>query len=98
MVFHQGEFLPVLAWRDLQGCKVGSESPMALAILRFRLAMPLDRLGVTLDLGPDIWRKPAKMDPWHSWINAVGRIGGRDLPRMDVDRLLALLRGFRDGR
>jgi chemotaxis signal transduction protein len=98
VVIHQGEFLPVLAWGDLPGCTVGPEPPMALAILRFRLALPLEHLGEAMALGPEVWRKPTKKEPWRSWVDAVGRVGGKDLPRMDLDRLMALLRGFRDPR
>lgn len=98
MVIHQGEFLPVLAWGDLPGCRPEPGPPVALAVLRPRLGMPLDRLLGTLDLEPDAWRDPPDDDPWRTWIDAVGRVGERDLPRVDLDRLVALLRRFRSTR
>lgn len=98
LVIHQGEFLPVLAWGELPGCQAGSEPPMALAVLRLRLGLPLDRLGGTLDLGPEVWRDTPAEDPWLPWIDAVARIGEVDLPRVDLDRLIGLLRQFRDER
>lgn len=97
-MIHQGEFLPVLAWGDLPGCRVGSGPPVALAVLRLRLGMPLDRLAGTLELGPEAWRDPPEDDPWRPWIDAVGRVGDSDLPRVDLDRLIAWLRRFRGGR
>jgi chemotaxis signal transduction protein len=98
LAIHQGEFLPVLAWDELPGCRAGSEPPMALAVLRLRLGLPLDRLGATLDLGPEVWRETPTDDPWLPWVDAVARVGERDLPRIDLDRLIDLLRQFRDER
>lgn len=95
---HYGEFLPVLAWSELQGCQAGSEPPMALAVLRSRLGLPLERLGGTLDLEPDVWRETPPEDPWILWVDAVARIGDVDLPRVDLDRLISLLRQYRDER
>ena len=98
LVVHHGEFLPVLAWGEFPGCEASSEPPMALAVLRFRLGLPLDWLGGTLDLEPEAWRETPIDDPWGPWIDAVVRVGERDLPRLDLDRLISLLRRFRDER
>jgi chemotaxis signal transduction protein len=98
LVIHHGEFLPVLSWGGFPGCLAGSEPPMALAVLRFRLALPLDWLGGTLDLGPEVWRETPEDDPWAPWVDAVARVGDRDLPRLDLDRLIGQLRRFRDER
>lgn len=98
VVIHQGEFLPVLAWNELPGCVRGSEPPTALAVGRLRLGLPLERMGGTLDLGAEAWREPPADDPWRDWIDAVGRVGDRDLPRLDLDCLIALLRRYRDER
>ncbi len=98
VVIHQGEFLPVLSWGDLPGCEVGTGTPVALAVMRLRLGIPLDRLVGTLDLGPEAWRETPEDDPWRPWVDAVGRVGERDLPRLDLDRLITLLRQFRGGR
>ena len=98
LVIHHGEFLPVLAWGEFPGCQAGPEPPMALAILRLRLGLPLDWLGGTLDLGLEAWRETPAEDPWSPWVDAVARVGDRDLPRLDLDRLIGLLRRFRDER
>jgi chemotaxis signal transduction protein len=98
LVVHHGEFLPVLAWNELPGCRAGAEPPMALAVLRLRLGLPLERLGGTLDLEPEVWRETPADDPWAPWVDAVARIGDVDLPRIDLDRLISLLRRFRDER
>ncbi len=98
VVIHQGEFLPVLTWSDLPGCEQSLEPPMALAVGRLRLGIPLERLGGALNLGSEDWREPSTDDPWRTWIDVVGQVGGRDLPRIDLDRLVALLRRYRDER
>lgn len=98
VVIHQGEFLPVLAWGELLGGREAPEIPTALAVLRLRLGVPLGCLGGTLSLAPELWRDPPGDDPWLPWIDAVARVGGKDLPRLDLDRLMALLRGFRAER
>jgi chemotaxis signal transduction protein len=98
LVIHHGEFLPVLAWGDLPGCRAASGAPMALAVLRSRLGVPLDRLGGTLDLESEAWRETPADDPWRPWVDAVARVGEKDLPRIDVDRLIGLLRQFRHER
>lgn len=98
VVIHQGEFLPVLDWGDLLGGRQEWAVPMALAVLRLRLGVPLDRLGGTLSLAPEVWRDPPSDDPWLPWIDSVARVGEKDFPRLDLDRLMALLRRFRHER
>jgi chemotaxis signal transduction protein len=98
VVIHQGEFLPVLAWGDLPGCPQSPVPPAALAVGRLRLGIPLERLGGALDLGTEDWREPPADDPWRTWVDAVGRVGDRELPRIDLDRLIALLRRYREER
>jgi chemotaxis signal transduction protein len=98
LVIHHGEFLPVLAWGEFPGCQAASAPPLALAVLRLRLGLPLDWLGGTLDLGPEVWRETPADDPWGPWVDAVARVGGKDLPRLDLDGLIGLLRRFRDER
>ncbi len=98
VVIHQGEFLPVLAWQDLPGGQVGLAPPAALAVLRLRLGLPLERLGRSLELAPEAWHPTAEEDPWASWIIGTARFEGRDMPGLDLDRLIALLRQFREER
>lgn len=96
LVIHQGEFLPVLAWGELPGCSAPAAPPVALAVLRLRLGMPLERLQGTLVLGPETWRETPEGDPWRAWISVVGRIDGVDLPRVHLERLIEVLHGFRE--
>ena len=58
VVIHHGEFLPVLAWEDLPGGRRLEGPPEALAVLRTRLALPLERLVRTLDELPGPWSEP----------------------------------------
>ena len=98
VVIHQGEFLPVLAWEDLPGCQVPPTRPVALAVLRPRLGVPLERLIGTVDLPPDAWREADETDPAAAWLGGMTRMGDRDLRMVDPDRLVALLRRFRGAR
>jgi chemotaxis signal transduction protein len=98
VVIHQGEFLPVLAWEDLPGCLAQPAPPMALAVLRPRLGVPLERIIGTIDLPPGARREADETDPAMAWLGGVGRMGDRDLPMVDPDRLVALLRRFRAER
>ena len=95
VVIHQGEFLPVLAWEDLPGCQPPTALPVALAVLRPRLGVPLERLMGTIDLPPEAWREVDERDPANAWLGGVARSGNRDLHLVDPDRLIALLRRFR---
>jgi chemotaxis signal transduction protein len=98
VVVHQGEFLPVLAWEDLPGCLNRPAPPLALAVLRPRLGVPLEHIIGTVDLPPEAWREADETDPAIAWLGSVGRVGNQDLRVVDPDRLVALLRQFRADR
>lgn len=91
VVVHEGEFLPVLRWSDLPGSS-GWTGPMAaLAVLRPRLGIPLDCLLGTLEAGEQAWSAPPEDDPWNPLMAGLCDVGGRSLPVLDPDRLVALL-------
>lgn len=98
VVLHQGEFLPVLAWEDLPGCPRSLAPPVALAVLRQRLGLPLQALGKSLELAPEAWRQGPAEDPWALWTRGITTVEGRALPGLDLDCLIALLRQFPAGR
>lgn len=97
VVIHQGEFLPVLAWSDLPGGTPAGETA-ALAVLRPRLALPLERLVGTVELPPDGWRAVPEEDPWAPLMSGLGRVEGREAPLLDPDRLIALLHRLHSDR
>lgn len=98
VVIHQGEFLPVLAWEDLPGCPVPPAAPVAMAVLRPRLGIPLERMFGMIDLPADAWREVDEADPAAAWLSGLGRLGDLDLRVVDTERLVALLRSFRKDR
>jgi chemotaxis signal transduction protein len=98
VVFHQGEFLPVLAWEDLPGCQAPPAAPTAMAVLRPRLGLPLERMIGMRDMPADGWREVDEQDPAAAWLGGVCGVGGKELRLVDPDRLIALLRRFRGDR
>ena len=98
VVLHQGEFLPVLAWEDLPGGRRPEGPPEALAVLRTRLALPLERLVGTLEELPGPWVEPGDDDAARSWLGASVQLRGVAVRQLDVDGLLDLLRRFRSER
>ena len=98
VVIHHGEFLPVLAWEDLPGSQRLESPPEALAVLRTRLALPLERLVCTLDQLPGPWQEPEDADPARAWLGASVQLNGVAVRQLDVEGLLALLRRFRSER
>lgn len=98
VVIFQGEFLPVLAWEDLPGCPRSEALPTALAVLRPRLAIPIDRIIGMIDLAAARLRGPEEHDPASGWSGGHLRVGDRELRLVDPDRLVALLRRFRADR
>lgn len=98
VVMHQGEFLPVLAWEDLPGCKAPAGSVTALAVLRPRLGLPIERVVGTLGTLPEPWRATEEAEPGSAWSGGSGMVGTLELRLVDPDRLVALLRRLRGDR
>ena len=98
VVVHEGEFLPVLAWEDLPGGVAPSSHPQALVVLRSRLGILIEKLFGTLEVDPTTCLDPELEEPWRPWLGAMVRSEGKDLPLLDADRLVALLRAFRSDR
>jgi chemotaxis signal transduction protein len=98
VVIHQGEFLPVLAWEDLPGGEAASAPPVALAVLRPRLGIPLERMMGMVDEWPADWQEPGEDDPTRSWSGAAVLIDGAEVRLLDAERLISLLRRFRNDR
>ncbi len=98
VVVYYGEFLPVLAWEDLPGCEVPQAPPMAMAVLRPRLALPIERMIGSLTLPPGFWREVDETDPTHGWVSRGCDLDGLFFRLVDSDRLIALLQRFRGHR
>ncbi|GLH72343.1 hypothetical protein GETHLI_08450 [Geothrix limicola] len=99
VVIYQGEFLPVLAWKDLPGCEGSKAGPAAaMAVLRPRLGIPLDRLIGTMKVPLNTLKEADENDPAISWIAGVCEVEGQSFRVLDGDRLVALLRRFRGDR
>lgn len=98
VIIHQGEFLPVLAWKDLPGTADSPGPIEALAVLRPRLGLPLERLFGAVEPGEAPWKPVPEDDPWHSVCAGLCPVAGRDLPLLDPDRLIALLHRLRQER
>ena len=92
VILHQGEFLPVLDWAALPG---GSRAPApyaALAILKRRLALPLEFLSGALDRGPGALKTdPPGDDPWGPFLACACVLEGPPLPLLDADKLIGWL-------
>jgi chemotaxis signal transduction protein len=98
VVIYEGEFLPVLAWEDLPGCGGPSAPSVAMAVLRPRLGLPLERIIGTVEFPPAAWREADEKDPAVGWQGGACQIGDLMIPLVDSDRLIALLRRFRGDR
>lgn len=98
VVIFQGEFLPVLAWKDLPGCPDLVGSPTAMAVLRPRLAIPMDRMMGMIEASDTLLRKTDENDPVSSWSSGLLLLGSQELRVLDPVRLIALLRRFRGDR
>jgi chemotaxis signal transduction protein len=93
VVIHQGEFLPVLAWEDLPGGGGIPAPHPVLAVLRPRLAIPVERMLGMVDTVPEGWGEPES--DAHLWASAEGDLGDLRAVLLDPERLVALLRRFR---
>jgi chemotaxis signal transduction protein len=98
VVFYQGEFLPVLAWEDLPGCQAVPGTSMALAVLRPRLGLPIERVIGTFDPPAGAWGELDENDEAGSWLGGLCRVNGAELRLVDPDRLIALLYRLRGDR
>lgn len=98
VVVYYGEFLPVLAWEDLPGCLAPLTPPTAMAVLRPRLALPIERMVGTMTLLPGLWREVDETDPAHGWVSRSCEMDGLLFRLVDSDRLIALLQRFRGHR
>lgn len=98
VVIFQGEFLPVLAWGDLPGCTVSAAIPTAMAVLRPRLAVPIDRMVGMIGVSTATLHQVEEADPASGWTGGLLQVGDLKLRLLDPDRLIALLRRFRGDR
>ncbi len=98
VVIYQGEFLPVLAWEDLPGCQAPLSKPAAMAVLRPRLGLPVERLIGMISPPPDAWHEIDRGDPLEHWLGGACRVGDQSLLLVDPDRLITLLQRLREDR
>ncbi|MBK9796051.1 MAG: chemotaxis protein CheW [Holophagaceae bacterium] len=98
VVSYQGEFLPVLAWEDLPGGRAADGEPIAMAVLRPRLGLPIQRIIGTLDPPAEAWREVDGEDPAAPWLSGVCVLEEQHLRALDPVRLIALLRRIRVDR
>jgi chemotaxis signal transduction protein len=98
VVFYQGEFLPVLAWEDLPGCEGPPGKTTAMAVLRPRLGLPIERVVGTVTPPPGSWGEVDEKDGAGAWLGGTCHMGGLELRLVDPDRLIALLHRFRGDR
>lgn len=98
VVIYQGEFLPVLNWTDLPGTGKPDGAMGALAVLRPRLGLPLERLLGTLEDLPGTWASVPDDHPGEPWLQGLCHGAGQTWQVIDPDRLVALLRRFRGDR
>jgi hypothetical protein len=89
VMLYQGEFLPVLAWEDLPGYTGTPVPPMALAVLKRRLALPLEFLAGALEPGSEGLRiEPSADDPWAPFLLCTCTFEGSTLPLLAPDKLV----------
>jgi chemotaxis signal transduction protein len=98
VVIYQGEFLPVLAWEDLPGCQTPPGRPVAMAVLRRRLGLPIERMIGTINPPSDAWHDLDEGDAANRWLGGVCRVGDQTLLLVDPERLIALLKRLREDR
>jgi len=99
VMLYQGEFLPVLAWEDLPGVDGTPVPPVAMAILKRRLALPLEFLSGALEPGQGGWQiNPPGEDPWAPFLVSVCASEGPNLPFLDPDKLIDWLHRRRSER
>ena len=95
VMIYQGEFLPVLAWEDLPGSQASIGKPVAMAVLRPRLALPIERLIGMISPPPDSWREMMNGDARDPWAGGTCRRGDQTLLLLDPDRLITVIQQLR---
>jgi chemotaxis signal transduction protein len=98
VMIYQGEFLPVLAWADLPGCQSKPGRPVAMAVLRPRLGLPIERLIGMISPPPEAWHGVDEGDALDRWQSGACKVGDQTLILVDPDRLIALLQRLRGDR
>ncbi|HEX9011182.1 MAG TPA: chemotaxis protein CheW [Holophagaceae bacterium] len=99
VILHQGEFLPVLDWSALPGAAGAPLPPVAMAILKRRLALPLEFLSGALETGRENLKvEPSGEDPWAPFMACACVVEGPPLPLLDSDKLIDWLHQRRPGR
>ena len=93
VLLYHGEFMPVLDWNALPGHPGGMIWASALAILKRRLALPLEGISGVLEQprgeGPGL--EPAEGDPWEEVLACRCTVGGVPMPLLDSDKLVGWL-------
>jgi chemotaxis signal transduction protein len=99
VILHQGEFLPVLDWAALPGAAGPPRPPVAMAILKRRLALPLEFLSGALEGGREnLTVESPGADPWAPFMVCACAVEGSPLPLLDSDKLIDWLHRRRAGR
>jgi hypothetical protein len=97
-MIYQGEFLPVLAWEDLTGVRSPLGKPVAMVVLRPRLALPIERLLGMISPSQDAWLDAALGEAREPWIGGTCRVGALTLSLVDPDRLITMVQALRRER
>lgn len=98
VILHQGEFLPVLDVAALPGVAGAQVAPVAMAILKRRLALPLEFLSGALEGGREGLKvEPPGQDPWSPIMVCACAVEGPPLPLLDPDKLIDWLHLRRTG-
>ncbi len=89
VVLHEGEFLPVLDWNALPGTGGDAAAVTSMAVLKRRLALPLEFLSGALEgKREDLRIEPPGDDPWAPFMVCACAIEGPALPLLDPDKLI----------
>jgi chemotaxis signal transduction protein len=99
VILYQGEFLPVVDWAAMPGCEQGLVWATSMAVLKSRLALPLEFLSGALEAGHEGLRvDPSGDDPWAPFLSAICTFEGSTLPLLDPDKLIDWLHHRRTER
>lgn len=99
VLLYHGEFMPVLDWNGLPGNPGGMVWASALAILKRRLALPLEELaGVLEHEGEEPGLESAEGDPWEEILACKCAVDAASIPLLDPDKLVDWLHHQRSRR